>query len=404
LVAIWSDRDRSIGRFCPASEATKKLSSFLLHFSFWNVIRSIELNMTTTPDSQAISLALDWIVSLLGQYGIPYQVVGGLAAQAYGAKRPLVDIDLYIPMEQAQAALAELQPYLVRSPRRHRSASWDLVFIVLDYHGVSIEIGDSSSDPRFYNRRDQRWEQQVIDYTASQRVMLYDVDVDVMPRDELLRYKTMLDRPVDRADIRAMAPSPWDIPEDAPHMPQVIALTLDLEAFNDYAYDEVIAALKGKGFRFTSLAELRNTEEMQRSLYALNDTTAMETPGSNGEHVWPSFEDFRDDVCQMDWFNPGGQIVAIDTATGTWAAMSAIARFGENDYAENLHTGVDRRYRGRKLAQAMLVLALRYARDVLKVKSARAEESVLNLPLLAIYHELGYLQMPGVFQSNGADS
>ena len=40
---IWSDRDRSIGRFCPASEATKKLSPFLLHFSFWDVIRSMRI-------------------------------------------------------------------------------------------------------------------------------------------------------------------------------------------------------------------------------------------------------------------------------------------------------------------------------------------------------------------------
>jgi RimJ/RimL family protein N-acetyltransferase len=140
---------------------------------------------------------------------------------------------------------------------------------------------------------------------------------------------------------------------------------------------------------------LGNTEEAQRKLYALNDTTAMEVPGSDGEHAWPSFEDFREDVCKMGWYKPGGQMVAIDTATGFWAAMSAITRFEGNDYAYNLYTGVDKRYHGRKLAQAVLVLTLRYARAVLKVKRVHSYETALNLPMLAIYRELGYTQLPG---------
>ena len=90
-------------------------------------------------------------------------------------------------------------------------------------------------------------------------------------------------------------------------------------------------------------------------------------------------------------------MVAIDTATGDWAAMSAITRFEGTDHAYNLHTGVDRRYRGRKLAQAMKVLALRYARDVLKVNHVHSDENALNLPAIAIYRELGYTQMPGIF-------
>ncbi len=49
--------------------------------------------------------------------------------------------------------------------------------------------------------------------------------------------------------------------------------------------------------------------------------------------------------------------------------MSANLRFEGSDHAYNLHTGVDRFYAGRKLAQAVKVLALRYARDGLKANS-----------------------------------
>lgn len=175
-----------------------------------------------------------------------------------------------------------------------------------------------------------------------------------------------------------------------------IGMALALDSLDDRPYDEIIARLEGEGFRFTSMEELGDTEEAQRSLYWLNDTTDRDTPGTDGEPSWDSFEDFRDSVCKSEWYKPGGQMVAIDTATGTWAAMSAITVMPGCDYAYNLHTGVDRRYRGRKLAQAVKVRALRYARDVLKAKSVRTHHRVQNAPMIAIDRKLGYEQSPGL--------
>ena len=176
-----------------------------------------------------------------------------------------------------------------------------------------------------------------------------------------------------------------------------MAMALDLEAFEDRPYDGIIAKLKGEGFRFTSMEELGNTEEAQRKLYMLNDTAASDTPGSDGEHPWGSFEDFQKSVCQSDWYKPGGQMVVVDTATGAWAAMSAITRLEGNDYAYNLFTGVDRLYRGRKLAQAVKVMALRYARNVLQANTVRTHHNTKNLPMIAIDRKLGYVQIPGFF-------
>lgn len=177
----------------------------------------------------------------------------------------------------------------------------------------------------------------------------------------------------------------------------LIAMVLDLAAFDDRPYGETIARLQSEGFQFTSMEALGNTEEAQRRLYALNNMTAMETPGSDGRPSWLSFADFQKNVCQEAWYKPAGQMVVIDAATGAWAAMSAITRFEGVDYAYNLHTGVDKRYRGRKLAQAVKVLALRYARDVLQVKEVRTHHNALNAPMIAIDRKLGYAQIPGFF-------
>lgn len=174
-----------------------------------------------------------------------------------------------------------------------------------------------------------------------------------------------------------------------------IGMALDLDSFDDYLYDATIARLEAEDFRFTTMEALGNTQETQRKLYVLNDTAAAETLGADGSHSWDSFEDFQQSVCQSDWYIPAGQIVAIDTATGNWAAMSAITRFAGADYAYNLFTGVDRRYRGRKLAQAVKVLALRYARAALGVNVVRTNHNSLNAPMIAIDRKFGYLQTQG---------
>ncbi len=174
-----------------------------------------------------------------------------------------------------------------------------------------------------------------------------------------------------------------------------IGLALKLESFDKQLYDDLIAKLKGEGFQFTTMEALGNTEEAQRKLFQLNDTTSMETIVSENEHSWLSFEDFKLKVCQADWYKPSGQMIAIDVTTNTWAAMSAITQFKGSEHANNLHTGVDKHYFGRKLALATLVLALRYARDILKVKRVHTEENGLNLPAFTIYRELGYKRIPG---------
>ncbi len=153
------------------------------------------------PDAEKVHNALAWIVDVLNRHNLPYQVMGGLAAQAYGAARPLVDIDLYAPLDKAAAMLEELRPYVTRELSPYKSASWDVLFMALEYQGQWIEIGDSSTPCYIFSRLDQRWVPLVIDFARSNRMQLYGVEVDVMPKEQLLSYKAMLDREVDHLDI-----------------------------------------------------------------------------------------------------------------------------------------------------------------------------------------------------------
>lgn len=174
-----------------------------------------------------------------------------------------------------------------------------------------------------------------------------------------------------------------------------IEMLLDLKNWDDSRYEPILEELRMQGFHFTNMAEVGDGEEARQKLYTLNNNASATDPGSDGIPPWASFEEFKRDVCSSSWYQPDAQILAIDTHSGDWAAMSAITVFEGADHAYNLFTGTDVRYRGLKLAQAVKTLALRRARQF-KVDKVRTSHNSENEVMIAIDTKLGYVRTPGV--------
>lgn len=148
--------------------------------------------------------ALRWVTELLEDLGIAYQVVGGLAARCYGATRPLVDIDLYVPDEASLDRIASAaEDRLVRPPSLHRDEHWDLTFLTLEWGAWKIEIA-AAATARVWNRDAERWASAAVQFDESRIVETSGLELRVMPREDLIRYKTGLGREVDRLDLEAM--------------------------------------------------------------------------------------------------------------------------------------------------------------------------------------------------------
>jgi RimJ/RimL family protein N-acetyltransferase len=174
-----------------------------------------------------------------------------------------------------------------------------------------------------------------------------------------------------------------------------VEMMLDLTSWDDQKYEPLLHSLQAQGFRFTNMAELGDTPEARRKLYSLNNGAAATDPGSDGIPPWAAFEEFERDVCNSSWYHPDRQVIAIDTQSGEWAAMSAITVFDGSDHAYNLFTGTDVRYRGRKLAQAVKTIALRKERT-LGVSTVRTRHNSENAAMIAIDTKLGYKHTPGI--------
>lgn len=161
----------------------------------------------TTDNAEQVRDALEWITRVLDRHAVPYQVVGGLAAIAHGATRPLNDIDLYAPLTGNDGLLEEVRHHVVWGPASYRDEAWDLVFMKLAFGGLRIEIGDTSAHPRYFDRRSGRWIDQAIHFARSERRLVFGVEVNVMALEDLVRYKSALGRHVDLQDVAQLTSS-----------------------------------------------------------------------------------------------------------------------------------------------------------------------------------------------------
>lgn len=168
--------------------------------------------------------------------------------------------------------------------------------------------------------------------------------------------------------------------------------TLDLATFDAAPFAGIVAGAEAAGIRFFTLADLGDTEEAQRRLHALNRRLALDIVGR--DDTFAPFEEFRKAVCGASWYRADGQIVAADG--DAWVGMAAVGYFAETNSMYNMMTGVDAAYRGRGLAQAVKLLAIRCAQHY-GAAYLRTNNDAENAAMLAVNRKLGYRPQPGKY-------
>jgi GNAT superfamily N-acetyltransferase len=168
---------------------------------------------------------------------------------------------------------------------------------------------------------------------------------------------------------------------------------LDLTSFDERPFVSALERARAGGLRFFSLADLAPvTEQLERRLYDLNRVTGLDNPSNND--FFPPYEEFRKFVFEASWFRADGQILVADGEQ--WVGLAAVAFYPEANYAYNAFTGVERAYRGRGLAYALKLLAIRRAQQV-GARYIRTNNDSRNAPMLAINRKLGYRPEPGTY-------
>jgi GNAT superfamily N-acetyltransferase len=170
----------------------------------------------------------------------------------------------------------------------------------------------------------------------------------------------------------------------------MFASTLDVTIFDETTFGNCLSTLGATGIRFFTMADVENSPAARRKLYELNHATNLDIPGSDGTDL--SFEEFETLVCGSTWYRPDGQLIAADG--DSWVGLAAVRLLPEKQGAYNLMTGVLPPYRGRNIALALKLLAIRYARAN-HARYLSTDNDSLNAPMLAINTKLGYRPQPG---------
>ncbi|MFQ3789299.1 hypothetical protein [Halomonas sp. A29] len=148
-------------------------------------------------------VAAKWILELLRDRGIPCLFCGGLAAKGYGSERDLNDIDLFVPGTYFPEVVQAGQEFISKPAAHYREEGWDLTYVQFKYEGVKVEVGNADG-VRIFDVASQVWITLNIDFSRYETVGLLGQALPLMLREDLVRYKAALSRPVDIADIRAI--------------------------------------------------------------------------------------------------------------------------------------------------------------------------------------------------------
>lgn len=142
--------------------------------------------------------ALGQLSSKLAIAKIDWLCIGGLAAIAWGAKRQLVDIDIQVSRQDVEKVRAIFRREVTIDLRRYLTDKWDIKQMIIEIDGIDIDICQAED---FYVLRESK--RYLIPNCLGKATTrkVGDLLVPVLPKSELIKYKRLIARQVDKTDL-----------------------------------------------------------------------------------------------------------------------------------------------------------------------------------------------------------
>jgi len=152
-------------------------------------------------NQQAYKQALKWIVGILKRKKIIFNILGGLAAYAYGSKRMMVDIDINMRNKDFQKILTDVRNYIVEPPHFSKSENWQCYFMELKYKGITIEFA-SDKGCKILNLKTKKWQKLGDCLSKPVYKKVFGLNLPLISKKRLIAYKKKLMRNVDITDLK----------------------------------------------------------------------------------------------------------------------------------------------------------------------------------------------------------
>ncbi len=147
--------------------------------------------------------ALLWLIALLNDNYIPFEIDGGFAAKLYGATRPLADIDLNIEKKDFTKLVPLIHHYITFGPGTYKDNQWELYMVSMQYAGQNFDIGALGS-MKIFDKKELKWKSYGKKLSLGSVIDYEGISLNVIGKKELITYKKILNRGVDRKDLIAL--------------------------------------------------------------------------------------------------------------------------------------------------------------------------------------------------------
>jgi len=168
---------------------------------------------------------------------------------------------------------------------------------------------------------------------------------------------------------------------------------LAVGAFDETPHAAVIDRLGAEGVRFLSMNGPQS-DALERSVYELNVLSNRDEPGCENE-PFPPFADWRKNMLENPHIPLECFVVAAEGEKAL--ALTFHEWVGTTGNLHTSFTGVAREARGRGLAMAVKLLAVRGAKQLGASWILTGSDS-RNEPMLHLNQKLGYVAMPGMYR------
>jgi mycothiol synthase len=166
---------------------------------------------------------------------------------------------------------------------------------------------------------------------------------------------------------------------------------LDVNAFDFSPYKNVQDDVLTAGFEIKTLSELGADPNYQQKFFEMWSDCRRDVPRPE-EATEISFEQFSKWTFESPYLLPEACFIALEAATQRWAGMSQLWK-SEGAYLGTGLTAVRREYRRNKLALAMKLRGIEYAKNV-GSPELRTGNEANNRGMLSINEMLGYVKQP----------
>ena len=151
--------------------------------------------------NEAQRTALEELSSYFHREEISWICIGGIAAIAWGAKRPLADIDILIGKKDIDKVSGHFEKETIANFRHYITKSWDIRQTKIIINNVTIDVCQAEDFFILNNGKKYRLDSYVNRPSLGE---VAGITIPVLPKKELIRYKKLLGRYVDHIDLRQL--------------------------------------------------------------------------------------------------------------------------------------------------------------------------------------------------------